>query len=72
VTASQALSGALDPGKAARLVFNDRLDASVAAVFMIVTVILVAACIREWALILARRKTPVARETPFVETAYAS
>jgi len=34
-------------------------------------VVLLAACIREWGLILARRKTPVPRESPFVETAYA-
>ncbi len=71
-TLGQVASGALDPAKGARLVFNDRLDAVVAAVFMGVTVVLVAACTREWALILARRKAPVARETPFVETAYAS
>jgi carbon starvation protein len=70
-TAGQAAAGALDPAKGARLIFNDRLDAVIAAVFMLVTVALVAACVREWALILARRKAPVARETPFVETAYA-
>jgi carbon starvation protein len=70
-TAGQAAAGALDPAKAARLVFNDRLDAVVAAVFMLVTVALVGACVREWTLILARRKVPVARETPFVETVYA-
>jgi hypothetical protein len=37
-----------------------------------VTVGLLGACLREWALILGRRKVPVARESPFVETAYAS
>jgi carbon starvation protein len=71
VTAAQAAAGTLDPAKTARLVFNDRLDAVVAAVFMAVTVVLVVACVREWALILARRKVAVVRETPFVETAYA-
>jgi carbon starvation protein len=70
-TAGQAAAGALDPAKGARLIFNDRLDAVAAAVFMLVTVALVAACVREWTLILAQRKAPVARETPFVETAYA-
>jgi carbon starvation protein len=70
-TLAQVASGALDPVKGARLVFNDRLDAVVAAVFMGVTVVLVGACVREWTLILARRKVPVARESPFVETAYA-
>jgi len=33
--------------------------------------VLVTACIREWAMILAQRKAPVTRESPFVETAYA-
>jgi carbon starvation protein len=71
VTATQMAAGTLDPAKGGRLILNDRLDAVVAAVFMIVTVVLLAACVREWALILGRRKTPVARESPFVETAYA-
>jgi carbon starvation protein len=71
ITLAQVASGGLDPAKGARLVLNDRLDAVVAAIFMGVTVVLVAACVREWTLILARRKVPVARESPFVETAYA-
>jgi carbon starvation protein len=72
VTATQIAAGTLDPAKGGRLILNDRLDAVMAAVFMIVTVVLLAACVREWALILGRRKTPVARESPFVETAYAA
>jgi carbon starvation protein len=71
-TLDQVAAGTLDPAKGARLVFNDRLDAVVAAIFMTVTVVLLGACLREWALILGRRKVPVARESPFVETAYAS
>ncbi len=70
-TAAQVAAGGMDPAKGARLVLNDRLDAVVAAVFMLVTVVLVTACMREWAMILARRKAPVVRESPFVETAYA-
>jgi carbon starvation protein len=69
-TAAQAAAGAIEPAKAARLVFNDRLDAVVAAIFMLVTLIFVGACVREWVLVLARRKQAVPRETPFVETAY--
>jgi carbon starvation protein len=71
-TLAQVASGALDPAKGARLVFNDRLDAVVAAIFMTATVVLVVACAREWVLILLRGKVPVVRETPFVETAYAN
>jgi carbon starvation protein len=70
-TLAQVASGAVDPAKGARLVFNDRLDAVVTAIFTGVTVVLVAACVREWVLILARRKAPVTRESQFVETAYA-
>jgi carbon starvation protein len=68
--AEQVAAGAMDPGRGARLVFNDRLDAIVAAAFMLVTVLLVAASVREWILVLRRRKPAVTRETPFVETAY--
>ncbi len=70
-TLARVAAGVENPGTGARLVFNDRLDAVVAAIFLIVTVVLVSACAREWLLILARRKQPVAREAPFVETAYA-
>jgi carbon starvation protein len=46
-------SGTLPPGvpsadAAAQLVFNDRLDAAVALVFMSVVVLLIAASVREW------------------------
>jgi carbon starvation protein len=71
-TLAQVASGALDPAKGARLVFNDRLDAVVAAIFMTATIVLLVACAREWVLILLRGKVPVVRETPFVETAYAN
>ncbi len=70
--AAQVAAGTLDAGKGARFIFNDRLDAVVAAAFVLVTLMLVAACVREWLLILARRKRPVIQESPFVETAYAS
>jgi carbon starvation protein len=69
--AEQMASGAMNPAKGARLVFNDRLDAAVAAVFMLVTVLVVASSLREWVLVLRRRKPATAQEAPFVETAYA-
>ncbi|MGH7702527.1 MAG: carbon starvation CstA family protein [Gemmatimonadales bacterium] len=71
-TAEQVAGGSLDPAKGARLIFNDRLDAVVAGVFMLVTVLVVASSAREWFLVLWKRKPVVARETPFVETAWAS
>jgi carbon starvation protein len=70
-TMEQVAAGAIDPTRGARLVFNDRLDAGIAAAFMVVTVLVVLSSGREWYLILARRKPAVANETPFVETAVA-
>jgi carbon starvation protein len=71
VTAEQIASGALDPARGGRLIFNDRLDAVVAITFMLVTVLLVAASAREWILVVTRRRPAVANEAPFQETAYA-
>ena len=70
VTARQVADGVLDPARGARLIFNDRLDAVVAVAFMLVTLLVVVASAREWLLVLTRRKPALARETPFVETAY--
>jgi carbon starvation protein len=70
-TAEQITTGAMDPARGARLIFNDRLDAVVAITFMLVTVLLVVASAREWILVLTRRRPAVANEAPFQETAYA-
>jgi len=56
---------------AARLVFNDRLDAALALGFMAVVVLVIAASAREWYLVLSKRKAPVVNESAFVESAYA-
>jgi len=71
-TALQAQSGALDPSTAARLIFNDRLNATVAAGFMIVVVLVVASSLREWVLVLRGRKPALTRETPFIQSAWVS
>ncbi len=71
LTARQIASGAMDPARGARLIFNDRLDAVVALAFMLVTLLVVLASAREWILVLTRRRPAVAKESPFVETAYA-
>ena len=70
-TAEQVASGAVESGRAARLIFNDRLDAVVTISFLVVTVLVVFASAREWILVLTRRKPAAAKESPFVETAYA-
>jgi carbon starvation protein len=69
--AGQIASGAMEAARGARLMFNDGLDATVTAVFMIATVLLLVASAREWILIVTRRKPATAKESPFVETAYA-
>jgi carbon starvation protein len=70
LTAGQVAAGSLDAARGARLVFNDRLDAALALGFMAVTVLVVLASARVWALVLTRRRPAVPRESPFVETAY--
>jgi carbon starvation protein len=67
---ARAMAGSASPD-AARLIFNDRLDAALALVFMAVVVGLILASAREWWLVLSKRKAPQVNEAPFVESAYA-
>ncbi len=53
---------------AARLAFNDRLDAVLALGFMAVVVLVIVVSAREWWLVLLGRKAAVTHEAPFVET----
>src|SRR5947209_6420156 len=53
---------------AARLIFNDRLNAAVALFFMTVVAMLVFTSAREWWLVLSRRKPAMVHEAPFVPT----
>ncbi|MGE5091745.1 MAG: carbon starvation CstA family protein [Bacillota bacterium] len=69
--AARVAAGALDPATGARIAFNYRLDAVVAGVFMAVTVLVLASSVREWLLILRRRRPAATTESPFVESAYA-
>jgi carbon starvation protein len=66
-----AHAASLDPAapSAARLAFNDRLNAVVALVFMAVVVVVLATAVWEWYLLLRRRKTPVLCEAPYVDIA---
>jgi carbon starvation protein len=57
---------------AARLIFNDRLDAALALAFMAVVVVVIAASAREWWLVLSKRKVASVNEAPYVESAYAT
>jgi len=64
------LAGSAIPN-AARLIFNDRLNAAVALFFMAVVAMLVFTSAREWWLVLSRRKPAVVHEAPFVATTMA-
>jgi carbon starvation protein len=64
---AQVAAGTAVPN-AARLIFNDRLDAVVAGGFMLVVLLVVIMSVREWLLVLAGRKPVRMSETPFVQT----
>jgi carbon starvation protein len=65
-----SLAGSADPN-AGRLIFNDRLNTVVALSFMAVVALVVAASVREWWLVLNKRKPAQVNEAPFVESAFA-
>jgi carbon starvation protein len=62
---ARSLEGSVDPA-AARLMFNDRLDAYIALVFMSVVGLVVLASAREWFLVTTGRKRAEVREAPYV------
>jgi carbon starvation protein len=53
---------------AARMIFNDRIDAALALFFMAIVVVVILASAREWYQIAARKKAPQVNEAPFVES----
>jgi carbon starvation protein len=74
--ADRLAAGALPAGAktiadAQRMIFNDRMDAIVALVFMAVVVLVLIASVTQWMLILSRRRPAVMTETPFVASAFA-
>ncbi len=66
-----SLAGSASP-EAARLVFNDRLNTFVALLFMTIVTVLILTSLREWWLVLSKRKAAVVNEAPYVESAYAT
>ncbi len=57
---------------AQRVVFNDQLDAVVAGVFMVVVVLVIAASVREWLLVITKRKSATVYEAPYVPSQFAT
>ena len=71
---SALASGTLPKGvksieAAHRMIFNDRLDAAVAAFFLISVVIILADSAREWIRVIGGKRAPCTAEAPYVATA---
>ena len=56
----------------ARLIFNDRLDSAVTAILILLVAMILIESATEWMRVLAGRKQPVVRESPFVTTRFAT
>jgi carbon starvation protein len=65
INARRLPPGANTIGEVSRMIFNDYLDAAVAAFFMIAVVVILADSIREWMSVLRGRKPAVSTEVPF-------
>jgi carbon starvation protein len=61
--------GVASAGNAARMIFNDRLDAAVAAFFLVSVVVILAASMKEWYAVLSGSKAAVSSEVPFTPRA---
>ncbi len=72
LVAGQIVSGAVAAGDGGRMIFNDRVNASLAGAFMAITVVLLIASVREWLAVIQGRKPAMTREAEFVETAYVN
>jgi carbon starvation protein len=71
-TEQQVAAGEMAAALGRQVAFNARLDAALAVLFVAVTLVVVVSSAREWLLVLRGRKPALPRETPFVETLYAS
>ena len=72
VTAGLLPPGVASATAAARMTFNDRLDAAVAGFFLVSVLVILADSAREWAAVLGGRKPARSTEVPFEpRTAYA-
>ena len=70
-TAARIAAGTVDPAIGARMIFNDRIDAALAGIFMTIVIALLFSSIREWIAVARGRKPAVVKEAAYVETAYA-
>ncbi|MGH7560962.1 MAG: carbon starvation CstA family protein [Gemmatimonadales bacterium] len=70
-TAARLAAGTVEAATGARMIFNDRLNALLAAGFMIVVVLLLITSAWEWIAVWRGKKAATLKEAPYVETAYA-
>ena len=68
---AQQLASAASGGAMARLIFNDRLDATVTCVLVVMVAVVVIESALEWSRVLRGQKEARVRETPFVATRFA-
>jgi carbon starvation protein len=57
--------GVRSPGELTRMIFNDYLDAAVAAFFLLCVLVVIVASVREWYAVLRKGKSVVSTETPW-------
>jgi carbon starvation protein len=57
--------GVASPAAAVRMALNDRLDAAVAAFFILCVIVVLVASVREWWLVLSGRRVRISAEHPF-------
>jgi len=73
--AAQIADGKIPAAKIAetqRLIFNQRLDAVVTAVFAVMILVLLLEAVLQWKAILSKRREAVLRESPYVRTRWAA
>jgi carbon starvation protein len=68
---ARSLAGSADPD-AARLIFNDYLNAALAVAFMAVAVLVILSAAREWHALLAGRRPAIVHEAAYVRSAFAT
>jgi carbon starvation protein len=68
IAAGTLPAGAATLEAARRMVFNDRLDAAVAAFFMISVIVIIVASTHEWLAVLSGRKRAVSTEVGYSRT----
>jgi len=66
-----SLAGSADP-HAGRLIFNDHVNMTATLVFTSVVLLLLVLSLKEWILVLSRRKAATVSEAPYVATSYAA